>query len=183
MRTSAAALLLLLHTWPAQAWDYPRGIALPDSDVALGLSGGVGSVEPWGRRTTGPHTSLDLSWLDGLWGLHASLSGQREGQSWRAGATLEATYWYVLLVGIGVGHGRMVDEGGPGIADRTSRLSILLGAPFVVARLGASEASGAGALALAPWVRPWVRLAGAQGREARGGMHAGLSLRWTSYRF
>ncbi|MGM0574602.1 MAG: hypothetical protein ACQEXJ_02540 [Myxococcota bacterium] len=176
----AVALLVWAAAPPARAVDWPVRIPLPRHDVAVGVSGGVsfGERGAFDRREVTALGGADVSWLHGLFGLHLGIHAHPEGTGTRVGATLEASVWYVLLLGAGVGQGWMRGGGAEGVPDRVTSLSLLLAAPFPVARF---DDGRAGALVLAPYFRTGLRFRHAEDVDSRH--HAGLMLRWTSFGF
>lgn len=160
---------------PARAIDYPVHLALPDWDVAVGLTGGVAFDELGGVSHTGALAGVDVSLLEGVVGLHLGLRTHREGFAWRVGGLVEVTAWYVILLGVGCRLGHMLDSGGPGVADSEIGLTVLVGVPFPLVRL---DEGRAGSLVLMPYARPGLRF----DSPAVSGFHeVGLSLRWTSF--
>ncbi|MCB9729819.1 MAG: hypothetical protein H6744_15270 [Deltaproteobacteria bacterium] len=167
---------------PARAeFDWPARIPLPHHDIAVGLSGGIVIGEDLGdsarHRPIYGLAGLDVSWLHGLFGLHLGLHAHPEGTTTRVGGTLEASVWYVVMLGIGASYGVTTGDGDPDVPHRARGLSFFVGVPIPIARLGA----GHGALVLVPYVRPGVRFIG---RGDLAGFHqAGVQLRWTSFSF
>jgi hypothetical protein len=182
----AAALVLALGLLgaasPARAeFDWPVRVPRPHHDIAIGLSGGIAFGEDLHdslrRRPIYGLGGVDASWLHGIFGLHLGLHAHPEGTTTRVGATLEATVWYVVMLGLGASYGVTVGDPDREVPRRVPGLTLFIGVPFPIARLPA----GHGALVLVPYVRPGIRFHGHG--DLSGFHHAGLQLRWTSFGF
>ncbi|MEZ4267437.1 MAG: hypothetical protein R3F39_13745 [Myxococcota bacterium] len=178
----ALTLGALTPVRPAHAeFDWPARIPLPRHDIAVGVSGGLAFGEDLGdsmrRRPLYGLGGVDVSWLHGVFGLHLGLHAHPEGATTRVGGTLEATVWYVVMLGLGGSYGVTTGEGDPDVARHARGLTFFVGVPFPLARL----AEGRGAIVLVPYVRPGVRFHG--GGDLSGFHQAGLQIRWTSFGF
>jgi hypothetical protein len=178
----AVAISAIATSLPARAeLDWPARIPLPHHDIAVGVSGGLAFGEDLGdsmrRRPLYGLGGVDVSWLHGVFGLHLGLHAHPEGSTTRVGGTLEATVWYVVMLGLGGSYGVSTDDSDPAVARHARGLTFFLGVPFPIARLG----RGRGAIALVPYVRPGVRFHGAG--DVSGFHQAGLQIRWTSFGF
>lgn len=171
--------LLVATAPPARAeFDWPVTLAVPDMDVAFGVTGGVAFGEDARARQLGALVGVDASLLTGVFGLHVGLQGHPEGFSTRLGATVEATVWYLVMVGVGARFGALVGDGGPGIPDTTVALTVFVGIPIPLVRLCDGER---GTLVLMPYARPGLRVAAVD--DLSGFHEAGLMLKWTSFGF
>ena len=174
----AACVSISVATGARAEVDLPAVMRGPDLDIAVGLAGGVGFSETLDRSTTGPVGGVDLSLLDGAFGLHGAFRLSTEGHGMRFNSVIEISWWYVVMLGVGGGVGIMTEDGGPDLADVVGSMTMLIAVPFPVLRL--SEGS-CGAIVLMPYVRPGLRFHGA---DAITGFHeAGLMVKWTSYGF
>lgn len=176
-----AALVLLALAPPSRAEiDWPIQLPLPEMDLAFGVYGGAAFGED---APAGGLVGLEVSLLEGVFGVHAGLRGHREGRADRVGLSLEATWWYLLMLGAGVQVGWMTDEGGPEVPDTAVTLHVLVALPIPLWRIGEGAS---GALVIVPYGRPGLRF---KDENARGdsnvvGFHdAGLMLKWTSFGF
>ena len=112
----ALGVLLVVLAPPAYAEvDWSLDFPMPESDLAVGLGGGVAMGEAGRPGDLGGLLCAGLSWLDGPFGLHATVYGHRERLANRLGGSLEATVWYVLLLGAGVSYGAMEAPGGDSV--------------------------------------------------------------------
>ncbi len=157
--------------------DYRPDLALPQWDWAVGVSGGLAFGEDGSQRSMGALGAVDLSLLHGFFGAHLSLRAHPEGSSVRLGAVAEVSWWYLVMVGAGVGVGAMADHGGPKVPPTTVTVTFVVGVPFLLTRLEDGEA---GAIVLVPYGRPGLRIGG---RDLAGFHEAGLMLKWTTYGF
>ncbi len=176
--TCLSVLVLGLSARAEAEFDWPVSVSLPDNDWAVGVSGGVAFGEELRARTTGWLAGLDVSWLDGVFGIHGGLRVHREGFDHRLVGYLEATVWYVVLIGAGSHFGGMLGDGGPRVTARVVALHGYFGVPIPVARLGGGAM---GALVVLPYVRPGMRWG--DGGDVYGYHEAGVALRWTSFGF
>ncbi|MCB9731559.1 MAG: hypothetical protein H6745_02865 [Deltaproteobacteria bacterium] len=175
---AAAAGLALAPAGAARAVDYPPVMPLPSWDLAVGLTGGVAFGEARSGGEPGFLAGVDVGLLEGVLGLHVGLRTHREGYAQRLGGLVEATVWYVVMLGVGVRFGHMLDDGGPGVPEDEIGLTVLVAAPFPVWRL---DDGAAGALVVAPFFRPGLRFLADGAWE--GYHEAGVMLRWTSFGF
>lgn len=160
---------------PARAdVDWPLDFAMPQGDLAMGLGGGLALGEELRPGDLGGLVCLSASWLDGPFGLHATAYGHRERRANRLGASLEATVWYVLLLGAGISHGVMDAPGGPEVPEEATALTLFAGVPWPVMRLEAG-----GSWLILPWVRPGLRIDSAQGVSLH--TQVGANLVWTTF--
>lgn len=174
---SAAALLAASPAAHAEV-DYRSDLDLPHLDVAVGLSAGVAFDEDASRRSTGALGGVDVSLLHGFFGAHLGLRAHPEGGSVRLGAVAEVSWWYLVLLGAGVGVGALAGDGGPRVPRSAVALTFLVGIPFPVARL---DDGAAGSLVLVPYGRPGLRFL-ADG-DIAGFHEVGLMLKWSSFGF
>ena len=178
---AAIALCLLGTAGDARAeFDWPLMSALPDHNIALGISGGLAFSEDHGRGSMGLALGLDLSYLHGPLGVHLSLNTFRERTGWRVQPMGEVSIWYVALFGVGVSVAPMVGELPSDAPAAPVALHALLGFPIPILSLGEADDAG-GALVLVPFARPGLRLGE---RGAVTGHHTvGVMLKWTSFSF
>lgn len=159
---------------------------LPDDDWAVGVSGAVVWDESESPLTGGPLGGLDVSYLDDVFGLHAGLRLQHEGRGERLAGLVEATAWYVLELGAGLRYGGMVSDAGvdagEAVPDRALDLTFIVALPIPVWR---DCVDRAGALVIAPYARPGLRLTGGDpdADDVRGFHEIGITVRWTSFAF
>ena len=115
------------------------------------LGGGLALGEAGRPGDLGGLLCASVSWLDGPFGVHATAYGHRERLSNRIGGSVEATVWYVLLLGAGVSrrHGRAGRESVP---EEATALTLFAGVPWPLARL-----DGGGSVVLLTWARPGLR--------------------------
>jgi hypothetical protein len=174
----ALALVAALSSAPAARAEiaYPVRMALPDWDLAVGLTGGVAFDENDERRGVGFLAGVDVGVLDNVWGLHLGLRTAREGAGQRVGGLVELTGWYVVMLGLGVRFGAMASDGGPDVPDSEIGATVLLAVPFPLFRV--DEGRG-GSFVLAPFARPGLRFLG--DGEVAGYHEVGVMLRWTSF--
>ena len=169
-------LLTLVLSSPARAeYDWSLDIPMPDSDLAFGVGGGLALGEEGRPGDLGGLATLTASWLDGPFGLHLSAVGHQERRAQRIGGALEATAWYILLLGVGVSHGVMNADGGPEVPDRITALTFFVGAPWPLARYDS------GTLVLMPWARPSTRFAASD--ELTLSTQFGVNVAWTTFGF
>ncbi len=177
MRVLLMILLFVLQGPAARAEiDWSLDFAMPDKDLAVGFGGGLAVAEEARPGDLGGLVCASASWLDGPLGLHATLYGHRERQADRLGASLEATIWYVLLLGGGVSHGAMLEPGGRGVPQRASALTLFAGVPWPVVRL-----EDGGSIVVLAWTRPALRFADRSSVSLH--TQVGLSLLWSSFGF
>ena len=175
-------VLLMCLMWvclapPARAEvDWPLDFAMPQGDLAIGLGGGLAIGEELRAGDLGGLVCLSASWLDGPFGLHATAYGHRERRANRLGASLEATVWYVLLLGAGVSHGVMDASGGVEVPQGATALTLFAGVPWPLIRL-----DGGGSWLILPWARPSLRF----GPDQAVSMHTqvGVNLVWSTFGF
>jgi hypothetical protein len=173
---------------------------LPDDDYMVGLSGGLAwdeAADPFvlrAGRGSQPSVGLDVSWLDGLFGLHGGVSMHGELEATRLSLRAEATAWYGAAFGLGVRVGWLASDPQPYIpayprpvpvpADTSVDVTALLAIPIPIWK---DCEHRSGALVLAPYVRPGLRLTPPEGARKddtlRGFHEVGLTLRWTSFSF
>lgn len=178
----AVVISAIAPSSPARAeFDWPPRVPLPHHDIAVGISGGLAFGEDLGasmrRRPLYGLGGVDVSWLHGVFGLHLGLHAHPEGSTTRVGGTLEATVWYVVMLGLGGSYGVTTGDGDPAVARHARGLTFFLGVPIPIARLR----HGRGAIVVMPFVRPGVRFHGAG--DVSGFHQAGLQIRWTSFSF
>jgi hypothetical protein len=171
----AAILTSLLPNASRAEFDWPLTLRLPDRDVAVGISGGVAFGEARDLHGVGGAGGVKVSLLHGLFGLHTSLRFHREGYSYRLSGGLEASFWYVVLVGAGAEVGGMLGKGGPGVPPLAAAMTVLIAFPVPVAKLG-----DGGSLWVVPYARPGMRFEGPE--DVTGFHELGLMLEWTSFR-
>jgi hypothetical protein len=173
---------------------------LPDNDYVLGLSAGLTwdeAADPLVIRTgrgSRPMVGVDFGWLDHVFGVHAGLSAHGELEAERLSLRLEATAWYGLVFGLGARVGWLLSDPAPvdlafprvvpTPADTSVDLTMLIAVPIPIWK----DCEGrSGALVLAPYARPGLRLTppdGVRGDDDLRGFHeVGLTLRWTSFAF
>jgi len=174
-------------------------MSLPDNDYAIGLSSGLAWDEAadvfavGAARGSQGVVGLDVGYLDSIFGLHGGLSLHGELATERLSLRVEATAWYGLLFGLGARVGWLVGDPTPyelsappkiPEPDHTSvDLTALLALPIPLW----SDCEGrAGALIIAPYARPGLRLTGAadgtpRADTIRGFHEVGLMLRWSSF--
>ena len=177
MALASVAALAAATTDARAEVDYRPDLALPHWDWAVGVSGGVAFGEDGSQRSTGGLGAVDVSLLHGFFGAHLSLRAHPEGTSVRLGAVAELSWWYLVMVGAGVGVGAMADHGGPKVPPTSVALTFVVGVPFLLARVEGGEA---GAIVLVPYGRPGLRIGGG---DLAGFHEAGLMLKWTTYGF
>jgi len=162
--------------------DPPVPYRLPDDDWALGVTVATAWDEADSVLRGGALLGLDGSWLDDVFGLHAGVRLQREGRGERLSGLVEASAWYVLLMGLGLRLGATIDAAGPQVPRFAVDLTLLVALPIPLWRdcLGRR-----GALVIAPYARPGFRLSGRDPDpdDLRGFHELGVMLRWTSYAF
>lgn len=173
-----AAGLALAPVGAARAVDYPTVLPLPSWDLTVGLTGGVAFGEARSGGAPGLLAGVDVGLLEGVLGLHVGLRTHREGFAQRVGGLVEATVWYVVMLGAGVRFGHMLDDGGPGVPEDEVGLTVLVAAPFPVWRV---DGGAGGAFVVAPFFRPGLRFLGEGAWE--GYHEVGVMLRWTSFGF
>lgn len=162
---------------PARAEvDWPLDFAMPQGDLAIGLGGGLALGEEPRPGDLGGLVCLSASWLDGPFGLHATAYGHRERRANRLGASLEATVWYVVLLGAGISHGVMEESGGPEVPQEATALTLFAGVPWPLIRLEAG-----GSWVILPWVRPGLRLEPNDGVSLH--TQVGVNLVWSTFGF
>ena len=149
---------------------------MPQQDVAFGVGGGVALGEQQRRGDLGGLLCASASWLDGPLGLHATAYGHRERRANRLGVSVEATVWYVLLLGAGVSHGVMEDSGGPEVPEEATALTLFAGVPWPVTRL-----PDGGSLVILAWTRPALRFDEAQAVSLH--TQLGVNLLWSTFSF
>ena len=156
--------------------DWSLDFAMPVDDLAVGIGGGVAVGEEAQPGDLGGLMCASVSWLDGALGLHGTVYGHRERRANRVGGALEATVWYVLLMGAGVSHGVMDAPGGDTVPRASTAFTLFAGVPWPMMRL-----ADGGALVVMAWARPGLRF------EDRSSVslhtQAGLSLLWSTYSF
>jgi hypothetical protein len=173
---------------------------LPDNDYIVGLSTGLvwdEAADPLAigkGRGSRPVWGLDAGWLDGVFGLHGGVTVHHELEAERLGLRLEATAWYGIVLGLGARVAWSVSDPTPDElayerpvpppADQTVDLTMLIAVPIPIWK----DCEGRrGALVLAPYARPGLRLTAPDGArqddELRGFHEVGLTLRWTSFAF
>ena len=105
-----------------------------------------------------------------------------EGRGERVSGLVEATVWYVLLFGMGVRAGGLVNDAGPEVPEVAVDLTFLLALPIP---LWKDCNTRLGALVLAPYARPGFRMTGndPDPDDVRSFHEVGLTLRWTSFAF
>jgi len=176
-------------------------MSLPDDDYAIGISSGLAWDEAADVFAVGASrgsqgvVGLDVGYLDSVFGLHGGLSMHGELATERLSVRLEATAWYGLLFGLGARVGWLVGDptpyelSGPSQIPEPDATSVDLTALIALPIPLWSDCEGrAGALVLAPYARPGLRLTGAADgthREdtIRGFHEVGLMLRWSSFSF
>ncbi|MFT7581153.1 MAG: hypothetical protein ACI9MR_002827 [Myxococcota bacterium] len=168
------AVLVVLASTAAHAM--PARLSLPDWDVSIGVSTGVAFDETGTTGHIGALFGVDVGLLHDVFGLHAGIRTHREGLDWRLGGYVEATAWYVLLLGLGVRFGEMLADGGDGVPDTEVGLTVLVAAPFSIARL---DEGRDGSLIIVPYIRPGLRFVGAE--DIVGFHEVGLMVRWSSW--
>jgi len=166
---------------------------LPDADWALGVSLATAWDEAETPITGGPLVGIDGSYLDDVFGLHAGVRVHHEGRGERVSGLVEATVWYVLLFGMGVRAGGLVNDAGlrtdaEGGTEGLDVPRVAVDLTFLVALpipLWKDCNGRIGALVLAPYARPGFRMTGNDPGpdDIRGFHEVGLSLRWTSFAF
>ena len=170
-------LLVVVVAPPAYAEvDWSLDFPMPESDVALGLGGGLALGEAGRPGDLGGLLCASVSWLDGPFGVHATAYGHRERLSNRIGGSVEATVWYVLLLGAGVSFGAMDAPGGESVPEEATALTLFAGVPWPLARL-----DGGGSVVLLTWARPGLRFE--DSRSVSLHTQAGLSLLWSTFSF
>lgn len=201
MRTASLAALLAPFACSAcGTLDPAVPMRLPDDDYMVGLSAGLAwdeAADPLvlrAGRGSQPSVGLDVSWLDGIFGLHGGLSAHGELEATRISLSAEATAWYGAAFGLGVRIGWLTSDPQPYVpayprpvpvpADPSVDITALLAVPIPIW----TDCEGrSGALVLAPYVRPGLRLTppdGARRDDTLRGFHeVGLTLRWTSFTF
>jgi len=155
---------------------------LPDNDWALGISLASAWDEAESPISGGPLVGIDASYLDDVFGLHSGVRVHHEGRGERVSGLVEATVWYVLLFGMGVRGGGLVNDAGPGVPDVAFDLTFLIALPIP---LWKDCNTRVGALVLAPYARPGFRMTGndPDADDIRGFHEVGITLRWTSFAF
>jgi hypothetical protein len=172
----ALCLVALVLGAPARAeYDWSLDIPMPDADLAFAVGGGLALGEAGRPGDLGGLATLTASWLDGPFGVHLSAVGHQERRAQRIGGALEATVWYVLLLGAGVSHGVMNADGGPEVPREVTALTFFVGAPWPVARYDS------GTLVLLAWARPSTRFEA--GDELTLSTQLGVNLAWTTFGF
>ncbi|MFO0750200.1 MAG: hypothetical protein U1F43_31710 [Myxococcota bacterium] len=158
-------------------FDPPVPMRLPDDDWALGVSTAVVWDESKAIDQGDGLVGVDASWLDGVWGLHAGLRVHGDGLYTRVGGLVEATGWYIVMLGLGTRFGWTTDGAHP-----ATDLTFLVALPIPVWKdcVGRS-----GSIVVAPYARPGFRLTGndRDPDDIRGWHEVGITVRWTSYAF
>lgn len=178
------AVLALGWVWGGWApaaraeFDYPVTLRVPSWDVGVGLSGGVAFGEGATRLTSGALGGVDAYLLHGVFGLHVGVRAHPEGESTRIEGLGEVSWWYILMLGVGVTVGHTTSPPGPGVAASSLGFRALVALPLPLWRF---DEGRDGALVLMPFVRPGLRFVGRG--EVVGYHEAGLSLAWTSFGF
>jgi hypothetical protein len=156
---------------------------LPSNDFAVGIDAALIYGDDDGLDL-GPLTGFEVSWLDGLYGLHGGFSVHPEADVARVSFRAEATLWYVALFGVGLRTGSLTGRAW----DKELALPAPTRPPTFATDLTALVAlplalwrrEGEGAAVLLPYVRPGLRAS----QDGLSGVHElGLMLRWTSYSF
>ncbi len=176
-------------------------MSLPDDDYAVGISTGLAwdeaaDVLAFGAsRGSQGVVGLDVGYLDSVFGLHGGLSLHGELATERLSVRFEATAWYGLLFGLGTRVGWLVGDPTPYELSAPSRIPEPAATSVDLTALVAlpiplwSDCEGrAGALVIAPYARPGLRLSGAADGThhedtIRGFHEVGLMLRWSSFAF
>ena len=155
---------------------------LPDNDWALGVSLATAWDEAETPISGGPLVGIDASYLDDVFGLHAGVRVHNEGRGERVSGLVEVSAWYLLMFGLGVRAGELVNDAGPGVPEVAVDITFLVALPIP---LWKDCSSRIGALVLAPYARPGFRLTGndRDPDDIRGFHEIGLTLRWTSFAF
>jgi len=168
---------------------------LPDDDWSVGLVGGVVWDERESPLTGGPLGGVEVGWLDDVFGVHGGLRVQGEGRTARVTATAEVSAWYLAVFGLGVRAGYAPAESvrelssaapdsarGVAVSRWATDLTLLVALPIPVWK---DCVDRTGALVLAPYVRPGIRITGGDPDpdDLRGFHEVGLMLRWTSFAF
>ncbi len=160
---------------------------LPSNDFAFGIDTGLIWGDDDGLQLA-PSAGLEVSWLDGAYGLHGGVAFHPEADVARVAVRAEATVWYAALFGVGLRAGpltrrpwdRELAEPAPTRPPAfATDLTALMALPLAVWRR-----EGQGAFVVLPYVRPGLRLGGGTRDGATSGIHElGLMLRWTTYAF
>lgn len=153
--------------------DPPIDLRTPSLDLAVALAGGVAFDESGTQSQTGFIGGLDLTLLESLFGITAGFRFHPEGRSTRVVIGAEISVWYALLVGVGVSHGWLLGDGGPGVPEQATALSLRLGVPIPLADL-----DGAGSLLLLPYGRASLRFVD-DGVQAHHEL--GIALAWSTW--
>ncbi|MBL8784046.1 MAG: hypothetical protein JNJ59_04010 [Deltaproteobacteria bacterium] len=168
---------------------------LPDNDWSVGLVGGVAWDERESLLDGGPLAGVEVGWLDDVFGVHGGLRVQGEGRTARVTATAEVTAWYLLLFGLGVRTGFAPPESerdlssaapesarGREVPRWATDLTLLVALPIP---LWKDCVGRTGALVLAPYARPGIRITGGDPDpdDLRGFHEIGVMLRWSSFAF
>jgi hypothetical protein len=179
--TLAASLPLACHAG-CGSFDPAVPYRLPDSDWALGISTATVWDEAESVLDGHPLVGIDASYLDDVFGLHAGVRVQGEGQGARLSGLVEATAWYLATFGVGVRAGHTISEAGAEVPDFALDITFLLAVPIPVWK---DCRDRGGALFIAPYVRPGFRLTGndPDPDDVRGFHELGITLRWTSFAF
>jgi hypothetical protein len=154
---------------------------LPDSDHAVGISVAL-------AQRSRPHFGVDYAYLDGVFGLDAGLSIEGEADVARVALRTEALVWYGLVFGLGARVGWLTSRAWdaelatpePVRPPRfATDLTALVAYPLAV------WSSPAGAILIAPYLRPGLRVApSAHPGAVLSGVHEfGLMLRWSTFSF
>ncbi len=185
-RAAPTQLIPFVVAWVALAacgtFDPAVPYRLPDADWALGVSVATAWDEAQSPIDGGPLVGVDASLLDDVFGLHAGVRVHTEGRGQRVSGLVEASVWYLVALGAGVRAGWLVSEAGPEVPDFALDITLLLAAPIPLWK----DCQGrAGALVIAPYVRPGFRLTGndPDPDDLRGFHELGVTLRWTSFAF
>jgi len=184
MTGAARAAVLVSLMWasvatPARAGYGPMNLALPDLDYAIGVAAGVGFGERAGERFSHPLVGLEASFLHHLVGVHAALRTHEEGDAWRVGGLAEVTIWYLVMAGVGVSAGWMVDDGGKGVPDGVFAVHAFLGIPFPLWTV--AEPEPLGTMVATPYARAALRILDED--QVGGFFEVGVRLQWTSFVF